>query len=334
MFFRTKPEKARDKTLKRLKDARGDAAKRGKDARGKGAKRAKAASGAAADATHRAGDTLALTASSMLHSVSDAVTPRAEAAADTVRDRTANARERAAAGASHTRDRAIAGLDKGVDGAVPLAQKGVAGVGPKVDQARDTIVDDLLPRIQELLGSVQTSKDDLLSRQDGPVAVVTGSPKKPSRKGGFLIAFGLLAAIGAAVSYFQSQKSDSDDTDPWAGSSDRPIGGAPGVDTQVRDTITTQEPPLVQEQVGTQTAEAGASTDAMDVERTAEPTAQGTPTFERTSADTAAEGTPSVETAVAGAPSEQEPEIRMIDVDDVPGTDVDARDNDSDKPPA
>lgn len=319
MFFRTKSEKTKDKAIKR----------------------AKGAGGAAAAAGGKAGDSIKLGASSLLHSVSEAVSPRAEAVADSARERTAQARGRAAKGSAQARDRAakarfraMTGLDKGVDKAVPKAQEGVAGVGPKVDQARDAIVDDLLPRIQEMIGSVQSAKDDLLSRQDGPVAVVTGSPKKPASKGGFLMTLGLLAAVGAAVAYFLSQKSDSADTDPWAGPSDRPIGGAPGVDTQVRNTITsTDEPPLVQDRVGTDTAGPSASVGATGTSTTAaEPVSQGAPTAQAKEPDTASQGAPAVATTAASALSEQDPAIRMIDVDDVPGTDDDARDSDRDRP--
>jgi len=325
VFFRTKSEKTKDKAIKR----------------------AKGAGGTAAAAGGKAGDSIRLGASSLLHSVSAAVSPRAEAVADSARERTAEARGRAAKGsaeardrASKARDRAMTGLDKGVDKAVPKAQEGVAGVGPKVDQARDAIVDDLLPRIQEMIGSVQSAKDDLLSRQDGPVAVVTGSPKKPARKGGFLMTLGLLAAVGAAVAYFLSQKSKSDDTDPWAGSSDRPIGGAPGVDTQVRQTVgSTQEPPLAQDQPRTDTGGATASVGAPSSGTTTGDTvSQGAPLVETTGPDRASESAPAVDPVAASAPSEQDPEIRMIDVDDmddVPGTDPDARDNeDDDRPPA
>lgn len=318
MFSRSKSKKTKKKALKNAKGARaeatkqaraarGDAAKQAKKGRRDAVKQAKNARSALVGSAGSAGQRARATGGSLAHSVSDAVGPRAEAAAGTVRDRTAVARERA-----------VAGFDRGVDGAVPRAKQGVASVGPKVDQARDAIVDDLLPRIQEMLGSVQVAKDDLLSRQDGPVAVVTGAPKKQRRKGGVLISLGLLAAVGAAVSYFLSQKSDSDDTDPWAGSNDRPIGGAPGVDTQVRESGATEEPPLKEDVVGhdehsdTGTAAPGDGA-GVDSEAT----------------DTVADGTPTTDT---GLSSDDEPEVRMLEVDDVPGTDEDTRADGEDKP--
>lgn len=149
-------------------------------------------------------------------------------------DATSDLRHQARDKASHARDRAVTSLDHGIDSAVPKGQEAVASMAPKVDHARDVIVDDLLPKLSELLGSLQHSKDELLSRQDGPIATVTGAPKKPKRKGGALIIFGVAAAIGAAVAYYlNSQKKPA--TDPWA--TERPVGGAPGVDTQVRATL-------------------------------------------------------------------------------------------------
>ncbi|MGI8946922.1 MAG: hypothetical protein ACR2FV_02880 [Ornithinimicrobium sp.] len=334
MFSRSKSKKTKKKALKNAKGARAEATKKARAARGDATKQAKKGRrdavkqaknvrGALVGSGSLAGHRARATGGSLVHSVSDAVGPRAQAAAGTVRDRTAVARERAAAGAASTRKRAVAGFDRGVDGAVPRAKEGVASVGPKVDQARDAIVDDLLPRIQEMLGSVQVAKDDLLSRQDGPAAVVTGAPKKQRRKGGVLISLGLLSAVGAAVSYFLSQKSDSDDTDPWAGSSDRPIGGAPGVDTQVRESgVTVEKPPLKEDAVGHDTTDS----DTTDSDTTSE--AAG---LDSEATDPVADGTPTTET---GLSSDDEPQVRMIEVDDVPGTDDDARaeGDDQDKP--
>lgn len=224
MLFRTNTEKSKDKAVSHAKDAGAHAVAAGE----------------------KAGETVLNAASSLMHAVSEAVTPKAEAAAATARERstaarelaaarTAHAREVAAERAVHARAAAVSGVDRGIDTAVPRAQESIAHLGPKVDHARDSIVDDLLPKVQELIGSIQTAKDEILSKQEGPVAVLTGAPKKKSHKGSVLITLGLLAAVGAAVAYYLSQRKDDDPTDPWAGSFDRPIGGAPGVDTQVRE---------------------------------------------------------------------------------------------------
>lgn len=118
--------------------------------------------------------------------------------------------------AAETRDRAVTGVDHGIDAAVPRAQEGVAAVAPKVDHLRDMINEELLPKIQAMLGDVQTGKDRVLSEEHGAVAAVTGAPKKPHRKGGLLIALGLLAAAGAGLAWWLGQQDKAPATDPWA----------------------------------------------------------------------------------------------------------------------
>lgn len=154
--------------------------------------------------------------SALGHSLKDKYVPRAEAAAST-----------AATKAAHVRDRAIASLDHGVDVAAPKAERAVASVGPRVDHARDVIVDDVLPKLQELLAGVQSAKDDILSKQDGPVAVVTGAPKKKKRRGRTLIALGLLAAVGSGVAYVLN-RSQQPTSDPWATPSSQPARAQSG----------------------------------------------------------------------------------------------------------
>lgn len=124
----------------------------------------------------------------------------------------AAAREKAA----ETRTRALLGVDHGVDVAVPRAQEGVAAVGPKVDHLRDVINDELLPKLQEMLGEVQTGKDRLLTKDEGVVAALTGTPKKRRRKGGLLITLGVLAAAGAGIAWYLNQAQREAATDPWA----------------------------------------------------------------------------------------------------------------------
>lgn len=165
--------------------------------------------------------------SALFHDVKDKVGPKAGAYAAS-----------AATAAAHARDRAVHGLDKGIDAAVPKANEALDSVAPKVDKAHDYIVDDLLPKLSDWLGSVQESKNDLLAQQEGPVAVVTGAPKKKRRKGSVLLTLGLLAAAGAGIAWYLNQQQQTPKTDPWAASSgSRPVGGAPGVDSQVRETL-------------------------------------------------------------------------------------------------
>lgn len=123
----------------------------------------------------------------------------------------AAAREKAA----ETRARAAAGFDHGLETAVPRVQEGVAAVGPRVDRARDTINEDLLPRLQAMLDEVQAGKA-------GASAGTKAAAPKGKRKGGFLIALGVLAAAGAGVAYWLAQQSKAPATDPWA----QPVTGA------------------------------------------------------------------------------------------------------------
>jgi hypothetical protein len=215
---KSKAEKARDVASERAHRAGKAAAK----TRDKAAKNAR-----------HAGKNVKQGTESLLDKVRDRYGDRAGAAAATA----AGAAATAAGVAATARDRAVSGLDHGIDSAVPKVEGAVAGVGPKVDHARDMIVDDLLPKISELLGGFQSAKDDFLSKQEGPVAVVTGAPKKRSRKGGLLLTLGVLAAIGAGIAYYLNQQQSRSKSDPWAGAPDRPIGGAPGVDSQVRDQL-------------------------------------------------------------------------------------------------
>lgn len=172
--------------------------------------------GAAADRLARA--------NKLLHDQSD----EAQARFDDVRERGAHAahdaRERlsavaatAAANAAVARDRAVAGLDHGIDAAAPKVSDAVGAVGPKVDHARDVIVDEYLPRIQAALSSLVDRKDEVLAKPDGAVAVVTGAPKKKGRKGLVLLTIGVVAAAGAGVAAYlaQAQKAERK-ADPWA----------------------------------------------------------------------------------------------------------------------
>ena len=128
----------------------------------------------------------------------------------------AAAREKAA----ETRNRAVSGVDHGIDAAVPRAQEGVAAVAPKVDHLRDLINDELLPKLQTMIGDVQTGKDRVLAREEGAIAALTGAPKARRRKGGGLIAIGVLAAAGAAVAWYLAQQQRQQAADPWTSTTD------------------------------------------------------------------------------------------------------------------
>ncbi|OLT42431.1 hypothetical protein BJF86_15060 [Serinicoccus sp. CNJ-927] len=73
-----------------------------------------------------------------------------------------------------------------------------------------------------MLAEVQSGKDRLLAQEEGVVATVTGAPKAPRRKGGKLIALGILAAVGAGVAWWLSQQQSQPAADPWASKDGRP----------------------------------------------------------------------------------------------------------------
>lgn len=219
----------RKSKTEKVADAATDRAHQAGDKAAQLREKATAARGRAATTVQESASNLAhnVKDSALYHDVKDKVGPKAEAYAAT-----------AATAAATARDRAVSGLDKGIDAAVPRANEALEGVAPKVDKAHDYIVDDLLPKLSDWLGSVQESKNELLTQQEGPVAVVTGAPKKKKRKGRVLLTFGLLAAAGAGIAWYLNQQQQGPKTDPWAGSSgSRPVGGAPGVDSQVRETL-------------------------------------------------------------------------------------------------
>ncbi|MDO5739184.1 MAG: hypothetical protein Q4P07_03455 [Ornithinimicrobium sp.] len=142
--------------------------------------------------------------------------------------------------AEHTRDRAVTGVDHGIDAAVPRVQDGVAAVGPKVDHLRDLINDELLPKLQSMIGDVQSGKDRVLAKDEGVVATLTGAPKSGrSKKGGVMIALGLLAAAGAGLAWYLSQQQRDAAADPWASQ-----GG--GADPWASRTPTTSAAPAVE----------------------------------------------------------------------------------------
>lgn len=168
---------------------------------------------AAKGVQHGAG-TAQAAAGDFAHSLKDRYGPRAEAAASAAAKR-----------AAVVRDRAVAGIDRGIDVAAPKAEAAVASLGPKVDVARDKIVDDVLPKLQDLLHNVQTAKDDILASDQPVVATVTGQPKKKKRKGRVLLALGVLAVVGAGVAHYLNKQQQPAD-DPWATpASDAPAAG-------------------------------------------------------------------------------------------------------------
>jgi len=97
----------------------------------------------------------------------------------------------------------------------------VSGLAPKVDTARDKIVDELLPRLTEAITAFATAsaaaKEEAISRGTGAAAVLSGdasaSPKH-NKKGRVLLILGLFAAAAAGAMAFMKRSAPKDD--PWA----------------------------------------------------------------------------------------------------------------------
>ena len=111
----------------------------------------------------------------------------------------------------------------GIEVVAPKLEKAVEGLGPRVDTARDKIVDDLLPKVAEAITAVaaasaaaRANATDLTDRGGDALSVLKGEAvAKPKRSGGkVLITLGILAALAAAAAAFFKKSAPRED--PWA----------------------------------------------------------------------------------------------------------------------
>jgi len=120
------------------------------------------------------------------------------------------------------RDWAKPRVGRGIEVAVPKLDSAVQSLAPVVDRSRDKIVDELLPRLSELISALAASslaaKDEAVERTTGAAAVLSGDADAQPKSGGrgrlvllLSLVAGAVAAGGAAFS--QSRKSADD---PWA----------------------------------------------------------------------------------------------------------------------
>jgi hypothetical protein len=115
------------------------------------------------------------------------------------------------------------GVERGLEAAAPRVELAVERVSPKVDAARDKLVEDLLPRLVDALNaaaaaghSAAEAGEEVRHRTKGAAAVLKGDAvAKPAkhRRRRFLVFTMLVAGIGAAVAAFKSRSSKDD---PWA----------------------------------------------------------------------------------------------------------------------
>ena len=127
------------------------------------------------------------------------------------------------------RSKAAHGLDEGVDHGAESVTHGLDAAPEKVDQARDWIVEELLPKLQGMVDDTVDAKNNAAA-QGGALSVVAGETvRTPKRKGGVLMVLGLAMLGGAAYFWYTDQKRRQGDPwqrvsssdDPWAATSGR-----------------------------------------------------------------------------------------------------------------
>jgi hypothetical protein len=157
----------------------------------------------------RARDQVAETASTVSEQLRERVAPAVGAKARDAKDWAAPRVER--------------GVEKGLEVAAPRVESAVDRMSPKVDAARDKLVDDLMPRLVVALNAAAAAGhaasgvgDEARDRSKGAAAVLRGDavakPRKHRRRRFLLFAM-VAAAIGAAVAAFKSRSTKDD---PWA----------------------------------------------------------------------------------------------------------------------
>jgi hypothetical protein len=186
-----------------------------------------------AEQLHDHADSLACTASSVAEQLRERVVPAVGQAAG-------NAKEWAKPRVEH-----------GIVVAAPKLESAVSGLAPKVDTARDKIVDELIPRLAEAISAMAAAsaaaRDEAVSRGQGAAAVISGdavaSPK--GRKKRVLLAFGVLTAAAAAAMAVMRKSAPKDDpwttpiADPYVASSNGRHAAATPVD-EATDTAETE----------------------------------------------------------------------------------------------
>jgi len=115
------------------------------------------------------------------------------------------------------------GVGRGLEAAAPRVESAVEKVSPKVDAARDKLVEDLLPRLVVALNAAAAAGHvasdaggEARTRGKGAAAVLRGTAvakPKHRRRRRFLLVAMLAAAVSAAVAVVKSRSAKED---PWA----------------------------------------------------------------------------------------------------------------------
>lgn len=153
------------------------------------------------------------------------------------------------------------GVERGLEVAAPRVELAVEKVSPKVDAARDKLVEDLLPRLVVALNAAAAAGHaatdvggEARARGKGAAAVLSGTAvAKPKRHRGrrFLLFAMIAAAVSAAVAVVKSR---SPKDDPWA----IPSTTYPGTNAT--------GPATTSATTSSSTLSSGAAADALDVD--------------------------------------------------------------------
>ncbi|WP_462418747.1 hypothetical protein [Kytococcus sp. Marseille-QA3725] len=132
------------------------------------------------------------------------------------------------------RSRTAEGIHQGVDSSANTLSNGLDAAPDKVDHARDWIVDELLPRLQQMVDGTVDAKNDAAAK-DGALSALAGETvRRKKRKGGFLMVLGLALLGGAGYFWYTDQQKRQGDPwkrvatteDPWASTDRRAVSAA------------------------------------------------------------------------------------------------------------
>lgn len=230
------------------------------------------------------------------------------------------------------RSKAAHGLDEGVDHGAESVTHGLDAAPEKVDQARDWIVEELLPKLQGMVDDTVDAKNNAAA-QGGALSVVAGETvRTPKRKGGVLMVLGLAMLGGAAYFWYTDQKRRQGDPwqrvsssdDPWAATSGRrAVSAAANPGAGMRSTATTEPAPTAGEKVHLTPSEAAAAREE-NVDRPVSALATGTAAGAATTPAAGAATPDTAETTVQRTTEKTVVESRPLHekVDENPATDA------------
>ena len=230
------------------------------------------------------------------------------------------------------RSKAAHGLDEGVDHGAESVTHGLDAAPEKVDQARDWIVEELLPKLQGMVDDTVDAKNNAAA-QGGALSVVAGETvRTPKRKGGVLMVLGLAMLGGAAYFWYTDQKRRQGDPwqrvsssdDPWAATSGRrAVSAAANPGAGMRSTATTEPAPTAGEKVHLTPSEAAAAREE-NVDRPVSALATGTAAGAATTPAAGAATPGTAETTVQRTTEKTVVESRPLHekVDENPATDA------------